>query len=112
MATRAFDIASLAIALLRASGIPARYVHRTIEVDEARFRNWIGGFEHIDAAIEYAASGGVPIAVLTAGGAVTRVQLEHVWVEVALDVHPSRGMINRSADTWCRLTRPSSNTTS
>lgn len=111
MATRAFDIASLEIALLRASGIPARYVHRTIEVDEARFRNWIGGFEHIDAAIEYA-SGGVPIAVLTAGGAVTRVQLEHVWVEVALDVHPSRGMINRSADTWCRLTRPSSNTTS
>lgn len=35
----AFDIASLLIALLRASGIPARYVHGTIEVPEDKFRN-------------------------------------------------------------------------
>src|SRR5581483_2453069 len=38
----AFDIASLLIALLRASGIPARYVHGTIEVPADKFKNWAG----------------------------------------------------------------------
>lgn len=99
----AFDIASLTIALLRASGIPARYVHGTIEVPEDRFRNWIGGFEHIEAATDFAAAGGIPVASVTAGGKVTKVRLEHVWVEAALDFHPSRGAVNRAADQWVSM---------
>src|SRR5690606_14484091 len=96
----AMDIASLTIALLRASGIPARYAHGTIELDEAKFRNWIGGFEYIDAAIHFAASGGIPIARVKSGGETKRVRMQHIWVEAALDFAPSRGTINRAADTW------------
>lgn len=96
----AFDIASLTIALLRASGFPARYVHGTIEVPEEKFRNWIGGFEHINAATDFAAAGGIPVASVVGGGKVTQVRIEHVWVEAALDFHPSRGAVNRSADAW------------
>ena len=51
----AFDIASLQIALLRASDIPARYVHGTIEVEAGAFRSWAGGFEDIGNATGFAA---------------------------------------------------------
>jgi transglutaminase-like putative cysteine protease len=99
----AMDIASLLIALLRVSGIPARYVHGTIEVSEADFRNWAGGFEHIEEAMNYAASGGIPITGLTTGGRVTHVRMEHIWVEAAVDFLPSRGAVMREADTWLPL---------
>jgi len=55
----AMDIASLTLALLRASGIPSRYVHGTLEMPAARFNNWAGGFEDSFAAADYAASGGI-----------------------------------------------------
>src|SRR5690606_38908708 len=96
----AFDIASLTIALLRASGFPARYVHGTIDVPEDKFRNWVGGFEHINAAMAYAAAAGIPITAVTSGGVITKVRMEHVWVEAALDFYPSRGAVNHAADTW------------
>jgi len=99
----AFDIASLTLALLRASGIPARYVHGTIEVPQQRFRNWAGGFESVEAAADYASAGGIPIATVIEGGRLSRVQLEHIWVEAAIDYHPSRGAINREADSWVAL---------
>ncbi|MBI5782341.1 MAG: hypothetical protein HZA69_01205, partial [Gammaproteobacteria bacterium] len=67
----AMDIASLLIALLRASGIPARYVHGTIELPEDKFRNWAGGFTSITAAGDYAASGGIPVTTIVSGGKIT-----------------------------------------
>ncbi|NNJ97683.1 MAG: transglutaminase domain-containing protein, partial [Gammaproteobacteria bacterium] len=99
----AMDIASLTIALLRASQIPARYVHGTIEVPEAMFRNWAGGFASIDAAVDFAASGGIPTAASIAGGKIAHVQLEHVWVEAAIDYFPSRGASNHDADAWVQM---------
>lgn len=96
----AFDISSLLISLLRASGIPARYVQGTINVPEAKFRNWMGGFQNINPAIEYASSGGIPITGLISGGKITTVQMEHIWVEAAVDYFPSRGVKNISANTW------------
>ena len=99
----AMDIASLLIALLRASGIPARYVHGTIEVPADKFMNWAGGFTSITAAADYAASGGIPVTTIVSGGKITKVQLEHIWVEAAIDFHPSRGAINKSADAWTQL---------
>ncbi len=97
------DIASLLIALYRASGIPARYVHGTIEVSVDRFMNWAGGFTSINAAADYVSSGGVPVTTITSGGKITKVQLEHLWVEAALDFYPSGGAINKSADSWIQL---------
>jgi len=96
----AMDIASLTIALFRASQIPARYVHGSIEIPEAKFRNWAGGFSSIDAAVDFAASGGVPTRALISGGKITEVQIEHVWVEVAVDYFPSKAAKNIDADTW------------
>ena len=63
----AFDIASLTIALLRASGVPSRYVYGTIELPEAKFRNWTGGFESVLGAIDFSSAGGVPLVAVTAG---------------------------------------------
>lgn len=99
----AMDIASLTIALLRASQIPARYVHGTIDVPEANFRNWAGGFSSIDAAAEFASSGGIPVTTITRAGKVHRVRMEHVWVEVATDYLPSRAAVNLDADSWIAI---------
>ena len=99
----AFDIASLQIALLRASDIPARYVHGTIEVEADAFRNWAGGFEDIGNATDFAASGGIPLTTLVQGGEVRQVRMEHIWVEAALDYFPSRGAVMESADAWVPL---------
>ncbi len=99
----AMDIASLTIALLRASQIPARYVHGTIDVPIEQFNNWAGGFTSSDAAVDYAASGGIPTAAMTAGGQISDARIEHVWVEAAIDYFPSRGAVNRDADAWVQL---------
>ncbi len=99
----AMDIASLLIALLRASGIPARYVHGTIEVPTSEFKNWAGGFEDAGAAADFAASGGIPIGNVVSGGQITKHQLEHIWVEAAIDYHPSRGAKNLAADNWVQM---------
>ncbi|NOZ52354.1 MAG: transglutaminase domain-containing protein, partial [Gammaproteobacteria bacterium] len=96
----AMDIASLTIALLRASQIPARYVHGTIDIPEANFRNWAGGFSSIDAAITFAASGSIPVIAMTQAGKINAVRMEHIWVEVATDYLPSRAAINIDADSW------------
>jgi transglutaminase-like putative cysteine protease len=99
----AFDISSLTIALLRAAGYPARYVHGTLDVPEAAFRNWAGGFENINAAMEFASAGGIPLGPVTSAGRITKVRMEHIWVEAAIDFHPSRGTRNREADTWVAM---------
>jgi hypothetical protein len=99
----AFDIASLQIALLRASGIPARYVHGTIDVPKDKFLNWVGGFTNVNAAITFAASGGIPIGPVTSGGQITKLRMEHIWVEAAIDYQPSRGAKNKDADSWVQM---------
>ena len=97
------DISSLLIALYRASGIPARYVHGTIEVPAEKFRNWAGGFESTEAAADFASSGGIPTGIGIEGGVPSVVQLEHIWVEAAIDYLPSRGAINKDADSWVQI---------
>ncbi|MFI4967493.1 MAG: transglutaminase family protein, partial [Gammaproteobacteria bacterium] len=73
----AFDISSLLIALLRASNIPARYVLGTINVPQDKFRNWVGGFQNINAAVNFASAGGIPIKSLYSGGQITTIQMQH-----------------------------------
>jgi Transglutaminase-like superfamily len=99
----AFDIASLMIALLRASGIPARYVHGTVDMAPDDFRNWAGGFQTAIAAQNFVSAGGVPVTAITAGGQIVKIRMEHVWVEAAVDFVPSRGAVNKSADSWVAL---------
>ncbi len=98
-----FDTASLLIALLRASNISARYVYGTIEVPIDKVMNWVGGFTNVQAAVNFIASGGVPIKAYASGGKIAKVQMEHVWVKAFIDYIPSRGAVHKEADTWIPL---------
>jgi transglutaminase-like putative cysteine protease len=114
----AFDTSSLLIALLRASNIPARYVMGTIDVPIDQAMNWVGGFTDPQAALDFIASGGVPVtpvlenpngginpgqvgAISGIGGVapipdqstgqIKFARMEHVWVEAMIKYMPSRG---------------------
>lgn len=99
----AMDIASLLAALLRASQIPVRYVHGTIDVPVEQFKNWAGGFTSTEAALSFASSGGIPTTGIISGGQISKVRMEHVWVEAAIDYAPSRGAKNIDADSWVQM---------
>jgi hypothetical protein len=98
-----FDTASLLIALLRASNISAHYVYGTIEVPIDKVMNWVGGFTDPNAALQLIASGGIPVTALIAGGTISTVRMEHVWVEAWIDYIPSRGAVQKQGDTWIPL---------
>ncbi len=100
-----FDTASLLIALLRVSGIHARYVNGTIELPMEKVKNWVGGFTDGSAALTFIASGGIPLKGITEGGRITSVQMEHAWVEAWIDYFPSRGSRHKNGegDTWIPL---------
>lgn len=96
------DTASLLIALLRVSGVPAKYVYGTIERKIEDTMNWVGGFTDPMAALNFIASAGIPVKGITEGGAVKYVQMEHVWVETWIKYIPSRGEIHKpgQGDMW------------
>lgn len=96
----AYDQASLLIALLRASGINARYAYGTVEVPIAQVRNWLGNVTTAEAALQLLGQGGVPAVGIVQGGTITHVQMEHVWVEAYVDYIPSRGARHIAGDTW------------
>jgi hypothetical protein len=97
----AFDTASLLIALLRASNIPARYVHGTIELPIDKVMNWVGGFTDPNSALDFIASGGIPVTGITSGGKVASARLEHVWVEAYVPYGNYRGtMRDQTIKTW------------
>ncbi|HWN43391.1 MAG TPA: transglutaminase-like domain-containing protein [Thermoanaerobaculia bacterium] len=96
----AFDTASLLIALLRAAGVPARYVTGTVQVPVDLVLNWVGGAATPNVAQQLLGQGGVPNVALTSGGTVTHIRLDHVWVEAFVDNIPSRGAVQREGDTW------------
>ncbi|MBI5184182.1 MAG: C40 family peptidase [Nitrospinae bacterium] len=98
-----FDTASLLIALLRVSNIPARYVHGAIEVPIDKAMNWAGGFTDPVAAGNFIVSGGTPAQLVTSDGQVIKIQMEHVWVEAYVDYIPSRGAVHKQGDTWIPL---------
>jgi hypothetical protein len=99
----AFDTASLLIALLRASNIPARYAYGTIQVPAEQVMNWVGGVKTPEAAQSLLNQGGIPNVALVSGGKIAAFKLEHVWVEAWVDYEPSRGAVNRVGDTWVPL---------
>jgi len=97
------DTASLLIALLRTSGIAARYVIGTIEVPIEQAMNWVGGFTDKRAALRFIASAGTPVTGVMSGGQVAAARMEHVWGEAYVDLLPSRGTAHKSGDSWVPL---------
>ncbi|MDP5241123.1 transglutaminase-like domain-containing protein [Uliginosibacterium sp. 31-16] len=96
----AFDTASLLIALLRASNISARYVYGTVRLPIEQAKNWVGGVTAPAAVQSLLGQGGIPNILITSGGQVTHVKLEHVWVEAWVDYIPSRGAKHKDGDSW------------
>ncbi|GAA6173936.1 hypothetical protein NBRC116592_36060 [Colwellia sp. KU-HH00111] len=79
----AMDQASLLIALLRLSNIPARYVYGSVTLDINQAMNWVGGVETPEATQNILSQGGVPnVLIADAQGTVKQIDIEHVWVEV------------------------------
>ena len=99
----AYDAASLLIALFRVSGIPARYVIGTVEIDPDMFGSAMGDFEDLQAAARLASSGGIPVTLVNSGNTTVAVRMEHVWVEAYVDYIPSRGAVHKEGDTWIPL---------
>jgi len=100
----AFDTSSLLIALLRASGIAARYQMGTVEVAADRLMTWAGGFTDPTAAASFFAGGGVPSVTRRVSGTdVVSVKLEHVWVVAHVDYVPSGGAVHATGDTWIEM---------
>jgi hypothetical protein len=99
----AFDTASLLIALLRASGISARYGYSTIEIPIENAMNWVGGVTNSKMVGTILATNGIPAKMLVSGGNYKAVQLEHVYVKAFIDYIPSRGAVHKQGDTWMPL---------
>lgn len=106
----ATDTSSLLIALLRASGIPARYVSGTIDVPAEVAKDWVGGVNNLGAAGNLIGQGGVPSVIMTRGGKETHLRMEHMWVEAKLDYLPSKGAVQTNGqnnpsieDSWVPL---------
>lgn len=93
------DINSLLAALLRASGIQARFVYGTVDVPVARALNWLKARD-INEAIEQIQTGGIPSTLLKLNGQAYALRLQHLWIEAFIDFTPSRGAINRVPDAW------------
>ena len=95
----AFDTASLLIALLRASGIHARYVYGTVEISAPKVINWLK-VSDVDAAMELLSQIGIPHRGVRSGGTVKYIRMEHIWVDAWVDYRPSRGARHRKGDSW------------
>ena len=91
----AFDTASLEIALLRASSIPARYQTGTIEIPANQAMNWVGGVQSPAAALSLLNQGGIAARGIAQAGGISSIRMEHAWVQAYVNWAPSRG--NRNA---------------
>ncbi len=103
----AVDTASLLIALLRASNIPARYATGTVDIPTAQALNWVGGAQTVDAAQQIWGQGGVQTTALMSGGQAKALRIQHTWVEALIQYHPGRGARHTPGqsqpDTWVPL---------
>ncbi len=102
------DLASLLIALLRAQGVPSRYVRGTVEMPVGRIAELMGLLT--SAEIDATAAGaelpaaardrvmaalpaaGIPFEPVVAGGGVRAIRFLHTWVEAFLPYGDYRGV--------------------
>lgn len=102
------DQAALLIALLRASGIHARFVQGVAELPAATAANWVGvdvsRGERLDAAPEILWAGGIPTTQIRTNGELTKVRFEHIWAEAYVPEDAYRGVgEGQGAKTWLPL---------
>jgi RHS repeat-associated protein len=109
-AGNATDQASLLIALLRASNVPARYIKGKIAIDDltalgkdGRAPRWLGAKTY-QATTWILAHGQIPAGTRSFGGTVRGVYLDHVWVEACIPYGHYRGpKIDNVGHRWIPL---------
>jgi len=108
----AMDQASLLIALLRASSLPARYVHGVIRLPIEHVVAGLGFTSHASAspplralrATQALSAAGIAHRPLIAGGRVTAMELESTWVSAYVPYTNYRGaMVDASGSIWVPL---------
>ncbi|MCY4044573.1 MAG: transglutaminase-like domain-containing protein [Cellvibrionales bacterium] len=97
------DTASLLIALLRASNVPARYAFGTVDIPAEKVMNWVGGVDVPEAAQQLLGQGGVPNTAIIRAGKVDTIRIEHTWAEAWVDYHPGRAAKHNVGDSWIPL---------
>ncbi|MFQ5499576.1 MAG: transglutaminase family protein [Candidatus Zixiibacteriota bacterium] len=90
-----YDIASLLIALLRTSGIPARYARGTVQMDVNDAMSWLG-FEDAGNAGAILTTAGMEGVAISDGFNIVAIQARRVWVEAWLPAINYRGTVNDS----------------
>jgi hypothetical protein len=101
------DLAAAMISVLRAAGVPCRFVYGTIEVTAAQAASWLG----VDAerAPSVLAEGHIPHEVTGTAG-VANILLDHIWVVAYVDYVPYQGSTavrsgdpTEVGDTWVEI---------
>jgi transglutaminase-like putative cysteine protease len=90
-----YDQASLLIALLRVSGIPARYSTGTIKMTIDQATNWLGIDDKINAA-SILATAGMEAVIYIVGSDTVAISCRRVWVEAWVPFINYRGAVNDS----------------
>ncbi len=86
------DTAGLLVALLRARGIPARFVLGTAEVPIESLRRLVGSAGSVEDALRVLERAGVPHEPVLGPGGVSSVKLARVWVEAYVPYANYRGL--------------------
>lgn len=97
------DQASLLLALLRAAGIPSRYVRGTVEMTPARASSWLG-VDDAATAGSILTTAGMDGLNIVDGSTVTAVRCTRVWVEAYVPYAQYRGAAGSSlGSAWVPL---------
>ena len=97
------DQAALLIALLRASGAPARFVHGTIRLDLDRLSGLLG-LDQAQAISRALTRAGIANEPVVSGGQVAAFRFEHTWVSVHVPYANYRGsVLDMSGSAWMAL---------
>ena len=89
-----YDLASLMIALLRVSGIPARYATGIIEMSVDAANSWLGVEDGATAGSILTTAGMEGVSIVDGGGDVVAVRCRRVWVEAHIPYTNYRGIDN------------------
>ncbi|MGD8895882.1 MAG: transglutaminase domain-containing protein, partial [Acidobacteriota bacterium] len=97
------DTASLLIALLRAKGLPARYVRGTVDIPAAAAVA-LTGTTSPERALRVFQRAGIPVEPLSGGGGIAALRAERVWAEAYLPFANYRGvLLDTFEKTWVPL---------
>jgi RHS repeat-associated protein len=97
------DQASLLVALLRAAGLPARYVQGVIELPAEELATDLG-LKDVSLVATALTRSGVAFSPVVRGGKIAAIQLAHTWVTAFVPYSNYRGaLIDASGRSWIPL---------